>query len=1025
MNTYVMGEIATLLAVSVLAGILIGWCIKSLLAGRSARKVRSYVARDVDDAMADVEQMRAALDRKDEQLRETNLELQKMRGRDMSMKAGNTSQVDEINKLKNELAVARQSLDRNRTEFNTYRNDRQKEFQGLNNKLASFQAGGPVHDERMVEANETISALRNAARENDRVIDSLRARVKEGDSTVENLRSQLRNSESAANELETTQKNTQSSIARLNTSLKEVTAERDQLQRDYDVTLNNKNSELTRQQNKIEELSKVQTTLKSKEHELDKLNRQVQDNATRSNEQIAELKQTIANKEAERAAYLKDQKRMQQQLASLQAENGRLLTQSEQEVQTLKSRYEAANQELSAASSLKMQVENKSAEVVALNDMLRDVSNKRNELQAQVTKLEKQLNHSGTQQKEHQAAQRKLADVTAMLHERDSSLTKLRSEFDSLMAARNQLSAEVGELQNTNTQLRRNMDDAVESRNRLSIELGDLQNSTEKATAAIKGESEQQLSQMVSSLRERDKSFEKLRRDMDEMTVTRDRLTAELKNLQTRGTELEAFKTDMQTAVANRDSELEQRKIAYQKLQSQFNDLTKVRDDYEVRIDALKKEVQEQSAKLAEQERKSRQEIETLQPQMAELRSKLSLADSENQKISSELADAAALRLALTEKESVVQKLQIDLQDAKLNSSGVDQNTQSKIDSLTQALKDRDTEISRLNTALTDNRLTSKKSSSETTLLKQEIESQSQLIKGLEEQAENTLTLHKKIAEQSTEIEDLRARLYQGEEPADRAQEVASLKSRLQQQTSAVESLKSQLLNVEKQQAQQVHATAQADTAQTSKESMALKQQLSQLQNQLNARNTEVQKLQRDSQAYVQLQTRHQQLQEKHTKALAQQAATTSQTARTQPATAQPTSAAVQTGNGNVAASKPRVFLRPDSKQAGTESLTGVQGSLETTGKALYTRDGYRIKHMDGRDNLTLLPGIDTKAEQELNKHGVSDFEQIALWGNREVLHFAERSGITSSKAEGYNWPKLAKQILQGTYRRAEFMEEQ
>ena len=126
MNTYVMGEIATLLAVSVLAGILIGWCIKSLLAGRSARKVRSYVARDVDDAMADVEQMRSALDRKDEQLRESNLELQKMRGRDISMKAGNTSQVDEINKLKNELAVARQSLDRNRTEFNTYRNDRQK-----------------------------------------------------------------------------------------------------------------------------------------------------------------------------------------------------------------------------------------------------------------------------------------------------------------------------------------------------------------------------------------------------------------------------------------------------------------------------------------------------------------------------------------------------------------------------------------------------------------------------------------------------------------------------------------------------------------------------------------------------------------------------------------------------------------------------------------------------------------------------------------------------------------------------------
>ena len=38
-------------------------------------------------------------------------------------------------------------------------------------------------------------------------------------------------------------------------------------------------------------------------------------------------------------------------------------------------------------------------------------------------------------------------------------------------------------------------------------------------------------------------------------------------------------------------------------------------------------------------------------------------------------------------------------------------------------------------------------------------------------------------------------------------------------------------------------------------------------------------------------------------------------------------------------------------------------------------------------------------------------------------MHFAERSGITVAKAESYNWPKLAREILQGTYRRAEFME--
>ena len=1015
MITYVMGEIATLLAVSVLAGILIGWCIKSLLAGRKERKVRSYVARDVDVAMADVEQMRAALDRKDDQLRETNIELQKMRGRDISMKAGNTTQIDEINKLKNELAVARQSLDRNRTEFNAFRNDKQQEMQSLNNKLSSFQAGGPIHDERMVEANETISALRNATRENDRVIESLRARVKEGDSTVENLRSQLKNAESSVAEYETTRKTAEASVGKLHVSLKDVTAERDQLQRDYDTTLSNKNSEITRLQGRMEELGSVQTTLKAKEHELGKLNQQVRDNASRAGDQIAELKQTIANKEAERAGYLKDQKRMQQQLATLQAENGRLVTQSDQEVKALKSRVSAVNQELTSATSLKTQVENKTAEVVALNDMLRDVSNKRNELQAQVKKLEKQLHASGTEQKEHKASQRKLAEVTATLQDRDSALAKLRGDFDTVVAARNQLSAETGSLQSGNDKLRRELDTVVESRNRLSSELGELQTSQDRVTAEIKGESEQQLSQMVVALKERDQSFEKLRKDMDEMTVTRDRLTAELQNLQNRGAELETFKSDMQTAVANRDSELEQRKSAYQKLQQEFIQLTNSRSDYEARINALKGEVQEQAKKLQEQERDNKREIDQLQPQVAELRSKLSLADSENQKISAELSDAAALRLAVTEKESVIQKLQIDLQDARLNSNAVDQNAQSKLDSVTMALKDRDSEISRLNSALTDNRVSAKQSTSEINLLKQEVDSQSKLIKGLEEQSENTLSLHKKIAAQSTEIEDLRARLYQGEEPSDRADEINALQSQMRQKNSTIQTLKQQLSD-----SQKVARAARTEAANvTQSNDNNLKDQISQLHNQLNSRNAEMQKLQQDSQAYTKLQTKHQQLQREHETTKAQVQSAKAQGAARQPV---PESTA-QAKTGTMASSKPRVFLRPDNKPASTESLTGVAGNYQSNSKATYTRDGYRIKRLDGHDDLTLLPGIGSKAEQELNKHGVTEFEQIALWGNREVMHFAERSGITVAKAEGYNWPKLAREILQGSYRRAEFME--
>jgi len=79
-----LGEITTLLVISVLAGILIGWCIKSLLAGRSERIVRTHVARDVDEAMSDVESLRQKLHRKEDELSEVHQELQKMRGRESS-----------------------------------------------------------------------------------------------------------------------------------------------------------------------------------------------------------------------------------------------------------------------------------------------------------------------------------------------------------------------------------------------------------------------------------------------------------------------------------------------------------------------------------------------------------------------------------------------------------------------------------------------------------------------------------------------------------------------------------------------------------------------------------------------------------------------------------------------------------------------------------------------------------------------------------------------------------------------------
>jgi chromosome segregation ATPase len=972
MNTYVLGEITTLLVVSVLAGILIGWCIKSLLASRSERQVRSYVARDVDSAMADVESLRATLARKDESLASAQAELQKMRGRDISMKAGNTSQVEEINKLKNELAVARQSLDRNRTEFNSYRNDSQKEVQALNNKLARYTAGGPVYDERMSEAGETISALRNATRENDRVIESLRARVKEGDSTVENLRSQLKSRETAANEIERAQKTAEESAASLNAKLKETAAERDQLKRDYDTTLSSKNSEIGKLQSRLEDLGKTQTELKQLEHQFQTTNKQAQENSARAQQQITELKQTITHKEAERAAYLKDQKRMQQEIADLQTARGHQ-TRAEEELNAIRREHAKTQEELQSANALKTQVENKSAEVVALNDMLRKVSDERKQLQTRVATLESQVKQSVRHQGEQQTNQQKVAEFTAALAQRDADLAKLRSNFD----------------------------EVADSRNRLGIELGELQSNAEKSQKEIQAESEKQLAQLAGTIKDRDQSFARLRKDMDDMTVSRNRLTEELKNLQSRGAELETFKSDMQSAVANRDSELAQRTHAYQKLQTEFNNLSKLRDDYEVRIEKLKAEIEQQSRRLQEQEERSRTEIAALKPQISDLRSKLSLAHSDNQKISSELSDSAALKLAITDKESVIQKLQIDLQEAKLAGTGVDKNAPAKVDSLTAALRDRDEEIARLNASMTDNRLSAKQSQSEISLLKQEIDSQSELIKGLEEQAENTLVLHKKIAAQSTEIEELRARLYQGDTITDSSGsvELASMRTQLEQKTAAYETLKQQLADVRGQQTRQAAVDNSAE----------LKDRVTQLQSQLNERDKDIQRLKNESRGLSELKAQHEQLQSR----------LKSQQVQAQRA---PQKSAETVSASSRSETKPRVFVRADNP-ASTESLTGVSAAAGVQRKVAYTRDGYRIKHADGRDNLALLPGISGRAELELNKHGVTEFEQIVLWGNREVLHFAERSGIASSEAEGYNWPKLAREILQGTYRRAEYLE--
>ena len=80
--------------------------------------------------------------------------------------------------------------------------------------------------------------------------------------------------------------------------------------------------------------------------------------------------------------------------------------------------------------------------------------------------------------------------------------------------------------------------------------------------------------------------------------------------------------------------------------------------------------------------------------------------------------------------------------------------------------------------------------------------------------------------------------------------------------------------------------------------------------------------------------------------------------------------------------------------------------------------DGHRIRRPDGSDDLTLLPGINYDIAGAFSKNGVAEFEQIALWTQREVAHYAERVGVPVQSAEQYDWPRTARQILAGTYRK-------
>ena len=869
----VMGEIASLVGLSALAGVIIGWCVRNFFGG-SDKSARKHYAHDIDEAVKDSQHLRRVLDRKDRELQEAKTTLSNLRRKDSTVEADTRVQVKEINDLKNQLATTKKTLLDNQSEFNSYRTGAEKDQTKLRSELSKYTAGGSASTERLNEANETVSALRSAVRENDKVIDSLRARVKEADGTVENLRKQLTTSESGRNQFENASLDNDKKVEALSKKVEDTTATVEKQKRDYDLMLENKNTDIKNLQGKIEGMTASSSEMKAREDDFKKETAQYKESENKFKTEIVDLKRVIADRDQALS-------KARQQTTELNSQVKSAKQHEAQEVQRLQAKLNSTSES---------RIRSKSAEVSALNELLTDSANKRDALQKDLNEKEKGFTTLQAELEEAAAGRDKLRtelkDITA-------SRDKLNAELKDTTDSRNKLRAELEDIAASRNKLRTDLDDVAASRNKVSTQLGELQT---KGNVAL----------------------EKLQQDMNALANTRDEYKSVIGSLQGQISELTQSK-DSQLQKLRRDL-TDTSQANESKYKEQIDGLTKQNNSLQNDVKTLNAKMHDQTRTMEQQKSDLTKQIEINQrtatklqekeSSLNEFRSKLNLEESESQRLNRELSAAEALRLTLTERDAELRKTQIELQEAATSGGPVQkllEEQQKQNDTLTRALQDRDEELSRLNTQMTDNRLRSKQQQSSITMLTEEKEAQSKQIRSLEQQTENTLQLHTKIAHQSTELEDLRARLHERDNTTP--------------------------------------ATTYSTTASTTTAATSSLQQV-----------------------------------------------------ETRPSTA----------------SKPRVFVRSDSD---TEALTGASG-YQSSQRSPYTLDGHRVRRADGSDDLTLLPGVTQTIAGALNRNGVTAFDQIANWGDREVTHYAERIGVSVQRAKQYQWPRASTSILNGTYRK-------
>ncbi len=514
---YVIGEIFVGLGIAALAGLVVGWWIRGSMRP-DTKSVRSSIPESIDSD--DTLDMTMALADKDVELEKLTLELHQLRGRDVTLQAGHSNQVQEINQLREDLTRAREALESNRAEFNSYRTAKQAELEQSANRLAAVNADNPAQDERLDEAKETISALRVAVRENDKVIETLRARVREGDNSVEDLRNQLQSAERGSTNSSKLLAERETQFASLQQQLHHTSDKLGQLEAESASTKAAREQEIALNRSHEKNLAALNSRLKvanqqieSKQNTITQLEKQIAEAKAR----VADLQSVANNFEATEKALRKESQQREVEISML---DGQLKSATEQ--------LEKANTELTSASELRKMHKDKSAEVVAMHDMLSAAGKKREALEAELGKM-KRL-----------AAEHSKALSTIREHEQTN--TTLRKDLDSATASRENLSAQLVELQHASTRKEDEHRQTVHALKKAS----DDRVSTESAMVNQKTQR---------ALVERNAELAKLQEEFDAVVSKRDDYEQQINTLQQRFVELD---TDTRKRIDEIQKELNQ-----------------------------------------------------------------------------------------------------------------------------------------------------------------------------------------------------------------------------------------------------------------------------------------------------------------------------------------------------------------------------------------------------------------------------------------------------------------------------------